>query len=133
MRRLISPLLGALAALLIITGCANLEPGGVYADDPALYQVDDTYDRSISLLDIVFQWEAGLPQDVVAKWPEVREAVNRVRVEAMRADAEFHRLRDAYLAAPDDSLKTGYQRSLAKLTALAREAVTIYAPGEDVQ
>ncbi len=109
-------------------GCAGrrLDPAGVYAADPLLYDVDATYRTTWTLLDVVFQWEDRLPEGFA---PKLRATMNRVRAAARKADGDFHRLRSAYRAAPTEAGRTAYEEALARLLAAGREANELFAKG----
>jgi len=105
------------------TGPKQLEPGGAYAGDVLLYNVDDTYVSTRQLLDTVFKWEDSLPEGLA---PKLRESMNKVRDAARKADMEFHRLRSAYRAAPTDENRKAYENALSKLVAVYGEASALY-------
>jgi hypothetical protein len=123
MKRLFN-ILVVTALLLGGSGCATkLAPNGVYKQDYILYNVDDAYVRTRTMLDIIFQWEANMPNDL---FPELRAAMNNIRAAAIKADKEFHQMRKEYIIVPNDKNKTALDNAIKRYTALLASATKLY-------
>lgn len=114
-------LLGALSLGLMTSGCRSLAPGGAYQGDQVLYQAETTIVTSYEIVDTFLKWERT-NQKLLAKWPDIHRAADRLRADYPQWYRTANALRDAYAANPDPATRDKLQTALALLRTALTEA-----------
>lgn len=128
-------ILSILTVALLLTGCAHrLEPGGAYYPpgqqaDFALYAADAAYDLAYSTLDTVFKVERDNRAALFAISPNIKHALDDLRLRAWGVNVRWAHARQAYLANPVPSNLTALQEVLAHAQQLAVTAQAVIPNG----
>lgn|SRR5574343_237721 len=117
MKRLLVILLAL--PMLLIGGCKNLEPGGVYKDK-ILYDADMLISGSYEAVHTFVKWEYD-NRELLKITPQVGEYANKIRRTYPQAHWSAIALRNSYEADPSTVNKTALQQSLDVLRAVIRE------------
>jgi hypothetical protein len=103
-------LFGSLAAVLSMTACAPLAPGGVYNGDQVLQKSELTISTAYDVIHAFVSWEKE-NRATLAKWPEIKKGADLMRSHAKQWFSTANALHDAYAANPTpenrDALATG--------------------------
>jgi hypothetical protein len=67
-----------LALLVLLAGCAKLDPSGPYHGDRVLYNADNAIVTANAVFVSFMKWEYD-NRETLAKWPEIRKTADRVR------------------------------------------------------
>jgi hypothetical protein len=113
---------GALGASLLLTGCASLDPTGVYQGNLALYQTDVALASSYGVLHGFVQWEYD-NRAALSSTPAIKAAADRVRTGAPQWFASALALRDALQSNPSSTNQASLQQSLAAIQQATVEAI----------
>jgi hypothetical protein len=123
-----------LAFCIMFTGCvtgARLETGGPYAASatqaamPELFVLDSSFDVAYAALDTVFRYEQANRQALWAISPDIKHALDKVRLEAQRVRLDYAIARTAYIATPTPLNLDGLSEALAKLQSLNSAALAV--------
>lgn len=114
-------LLFLLVAAGSLCGCGTLDKSGAYQGDRVLYDADFAIASSYDLLHTFVKWEYE-NRGALAGKPEIRQAADRVRIEAPRWISSAIALRDAYKSSPTSANRDAIQKALDVLRAAIREA-----------
>jgi hypothetical protein len=113
---------GALAATLLLAGCASLDPNGVYQGNLTLYQTDVALASSYDVLHGFVEWEYN-NRAAMSSTPAIKAAADRVRAGAPQWFASALALRDAWQANPSSTNQASLQQSLALIQQATVEAI----------
>jgi hypothetical protein len=108
--------IGALLAFGV-TGCRSLAPGGPYEGDKVVFQAETTITTSYELVDTFLAWEKE-NRTTLAKWPEIRQAADAMRVAYPGYHKSAIALLEAYKSNPG-----GDDAQLQRVLALLRTAL----------
>lgn len=78
----------------------QLEPGGVYEEDPVLFRIEDGTVKAKKTFDELVKYEYE-NRELLARWPEVKEAVDEIRRNAPTWFAAANDARDEYVDAKE--------------------------------
>lgn len=138
---------------VFLTGCAGhrLQPGGAYsagsfttildangvtstvftatsAPDFAFFAVDSSYDLAYSTLDGVFKFERENRAILWKVSPNIKHALDEIRIQAIAVNSQYLRARETYKANPIPANLGVLQETLARVQALAATAQTAAIP-----
>lgn len=108
-------------AILLTPGCAVVSKDGPYQGDSILFNADQTIVQSYDLLHTFVKWEYD-HRAALSTVPQIKEAADRVRLQAPAWLQSAMTLRDAYAAAPTRGNKKSLEASLDILRAALTEA-----------
>jgi hypothetical protein len=118
--------LGLMMAVGCSSGCQRtLAPGGVY-QDKVIYEADNAIKNSHALLQDFVTWEAS-NRAVLAQWPDIRKAADKIFTEGPAMFASMNALKEAYAADPTDANRAALQTSLNIIKQLVHEVAGYYA------
>ena len=117
-----------LTMLLLFAGCSSgckttLEEGGAHEGDAVLFRAEQAIVETKDAMDTFLKWEHD-NQVVLAKWPEIKQYADVVRVDGRVWLESAMALRDTYKANPTDENRTKLQTSLALLRTMLAEIAT---------
>lgn len=108
-----------LTALLCAPACRTLDPTGVYAGDQFLYESELAIVTSYDVVKTFLTWEKA-NRATLGKWPEIRKAADRLRLDYKRWHDSALALHDVYAAQPTAENRNNLSTAVALLrTALA--------------
>lgn len=113
-------LIGAL--LFPAMGCRNLESGGAYNGDRALFEADTVIVTSYDTLHSFVKWEKE-NRAALAGYPEIKIAADNIRANAQNWIASAIAAREAYSLAPTADTRDSLTRAVAVLRAALTESV----------
>lgn len=122
--------------LALLTGCVTgkrLETGGAYAATDAapshaeLYVTDASFDLAYSALDTVFKYERGNRISLWAISPNIKHALDKLRLEAAVVVQDYALARQTYLAAPSPANLEPLTQLIARLQAANTAALAVIA------
>jgi hypothetical protein len=114
-----------------IFGKGKLESGGAYAGNvtnapmPELYAIDATFNLVHSALTGVFDYERNNRQALWVISPNIKKALDRVRVEASAAKLQFAKAREVYKSNPTPANLSAVNTALAKLQRAQAAALVV--------
>ena len=113
-------LIGALVFPAI--GCRNLESGGAYNGDRALFEADTVIVTSYDTLHTFVKWEKD-NRPALAAYPEIKRSADHIRANAKNWIASAIAAREAYSLAPTTDTRDDLTRAVAVLRAALTESV----------
>lgn len=111
----------AIIGALLLPGCRGLDPAGIYKGDQVLYNAHKTINDAYDILHDFVKWELD-NREVLAKWPEIRQAANNVRRNAQNWIESASNLVDAYEKDPSPPQLDRMQQALQVLRQAISEA-----------
>lgn len=136
MKRLFSIACLAISMALLppaTTGCkSTLAPGGAYAPagtqpDMAFFAADAAYQIAWNTINAAFDFERNNREYLFRLSPEVKHTLDSLRPNAVTANSEYLKAREAYKLNPVPDNLTALQSALAKIKQLL-PAVTAVLP-----
>jgi len=128
----------AVVASLVVVGCSStkLESGGAYAPvdvsgnaivkpDPAFYVIDAAYAVAYATVDGVFKFEQDNRLFLWQVSPNFKQALDKIRPEAVKVRDDYARCRLAYKANPVPANLTQLQTALARVQQLTATAAAL--------
>jgi hypothetical protein len=103
------------------SGCRNLEAGGVYDEDQALYNAELSIVTSYEVIDTFVKWEET-HRAALKPWPEITKAADHIRVNAKQWFATANAARDAYVGDPSEQNRDNLLKALAVIRVALTEA-----------
>lgn len=119
---LLAALASLLAANLLLTGCASLDPTGVYQGNQALYQADLVLASSYDALHGFVQWEYD-NRAALNSTPAIRAAADNVRAGAPQWFSGALACRDACQTNSSAANQAALQQALAVLQQAVLQAL----------
>ena len=105
-------------------GCGTLAPGGVYSGDKLLYETDVAIGTSYMVLDEFLKWELQ-NRSALTNTPAIKQAADKIRLEAPKAFKSAIAVRDAYAISPNAENRTAVNRALDTIHSMFVEAVKL--------
>lgn len=134
-------LIGMSLGLGLGIGCSHLEPGGAYAPtatnavtgevtataapDKALFLADSAYKFAWTSANAAFELERENEALLFKISPNIKHELDKIRVEAMAADLDFHRARSAYVVSPTPAGLSQVEAALSTIKRLAKAAAAL--------
>src|SRR5678815_4577228 len=142
MKTKLAAFMAAMVIALSLIGCASgkLAPGGAYhptdtngvaisAPDAAFFAVDSSYRIAYNTVDTVFLFENDNRAMLWALSPTIKHTLDNIRPQAVAANVEYHKARDAYIANPVPANLDLLKQVLAKMQQLTATATAVLPKG----
>lgn len=114
--------------LVGLVGCGTLDKSGPYGGDKVLYDADQTITTSAALFHAFVTWEYE-NRAALAKYPEIKQYADKVRMGAPAWTSTAIKYRDAYLASGAPGDKDALVLALSVLKTTVKEIATYTAKG----
>lgn len=114
-------LLSIFALALLLSGCAHLDPEGVYKGDKIIYSAELITPTAFDLLHTFVSWEQK-NRTMLTKWPEVTAYADIVRSNANQWFTTANVLHDSYKANPNEENRQSLAMALRIIQAALVQA-----------
>lgn len=119
-----------LCLLALTFGCRTLDPAGVYRGDQVLYESELAIVTSYDVIHTFVTWEKQ-NRPALARWPQIKDAADRMRAGSPAWFATARAAHDAYKLDPSAVNKSALDVSLALLRTALAESMRYMAETAD--